>query len=263
VSGGGVTSTYGMPTFQFYDSYGTYVAQTTATSIDTEHGFWAKGWTHCLAGLPTGTYHIALMNATADGVGERIGGAEVYLYGASSANHIDNHSFFVAQQYRDLLGREPDQAGLDAWTSVITQCSSPSYRQAGETYASCVIRQRVNVVHGFWYSGEFAQRHPTVVGAGGFNNAEFSRLCHALYLLREPDQADQSFWTAQLDGTGDYDTVLKAFIYMDEYRARFEPEIGPLCDPSWDEVNSCQQQGKSWDYNSCSCPDGGGDIILY
>lgn len=261
VAGGGVNSTYGMPTFQFYDAYGTYVAQTTATSIDTENGLWAKGRTDSLAGLPTGTYNIVLLNETADGAGEQAGGAYAYLYGASSANYIDDHRFFVAQQYRDLLGREPDQAGLDAWTSVITQCSNPSYRQANETYGLCVVRQRVNVAHGFWYSAEFANRYPAVVGAGGFNNAEFSRLCHALYLLREPAQADQDFWTSQLDGTGDYDFVLKAFIYSDEYRARFEPQPGPVCEPPWEDVNNCQQQGWSWDYNSCSCS--WGNMILY
>jgi hypothetical protein len=66
---------------------------------------------------------------------------------------IDDHRFFVAQQYSDILGREPDQSGLDAWTNAIMQCSSPSSRQANETYASCVVSHRVNVAHEFWFSG--------------------------------------------------------------------------------------------------------------
>ncbi len=141
-----------------------------------------------------------------------------------------------------------------------TQCSSPSYRQANETYASCVIRQRVNVAHGFWFSGEFFQRHPAVQSAGSINNAEFTRLCHALYLQREPNEADQSFWKTHLDGSGDYDSVLKAFIYMAEYRLRFEPPPTPICDPSWGEIDCCQQQGGSWDYGGCRCTPGGGTM---
>jgi hypothetical protein len=257
VGGGGVTATYGMPKIQFYDMYGTYVAQTTATAIDGDYGLWAKGWTNCLAGLPAGTYTAELMNNTANGVGESVGTGHVYLYGAISENYIDDNQFFVAQQYRDFLNREPDQGGLNFWTGTITQCSNLSYRQANETYAQCVSRKRVDVGLAFWASQEFRQSHPGVVNPSGsptYNNSEFVRLCHVLYLNRDPSQADQDFWVGNLlETNNDYGHIIKGFINSDEYRLRFEPPPQPVCEPSWQELDSCQRQGGWWDYNYCTC----------
>ncbi len=39
-------------------------------------------------------------------------------------NPIDDARFFVRQNYADFLNREPDQGGLDYWTSQITQCGN-------------------------------------------------------------------------------------------------------------------------------------------
>jgi hypothetical protein len=256
-----VTADYGMPTFQFYDTYGTYVAQTTATSIDTENGFWAKGWTYCLAGLPAGTYSIDLINATSDGAGERVNTSMVYLYGASSGNYIDDNQYFVAQQYRDFLNREPEPAGLSFWLNQIAQCSNVTYREPNESYAQCVVRKRVEVSRGIWYSDEFLQYHAGLRNPAGtspdFNNSEFVRLCYVLYLRRDPTQAEQDFWTAPLNETNDYNNVIRGFINSDEYRLRFEPPPLPTCDPSWEEINSCQQSNGWWDYVSCQCNYGG------
>lgn len=255
-----VTSDYGMPTFQFYDMYGTYVAQSTATSIDTENGVWAKGWTYCLAGLPSGTYTINLINATADGTGERVSSAFVYLYGAESANLIDDNGYFVAQQYRDLLNREPDSIGYSNTLNDISQCSNVSYREPNETYAQCVARKRVDVSRNFWYGDEFSQYHPGLRNPPGtspdFNNSEFVRLCYVLYLRRDPTQAEMDFWLAPLNETNDYSNVIRGFINSDEYRLRFEPPPPPICNPSADELNFCYQQAGTWDYNSCSCHPG-------
>jgi hypothetical protein len=251
-----VTPSYGMPTFQFYDMYGTYVAQTQATSIDTEDGTWAKGWTNCLTGLPTGNYTVQLINATADGTGERVGLASTYLYGAQSENYIDDNQFFVSQQYYDLLNRGPDAGGLSGWTNEITQCSNVSFRQPYETYAQCVIRRRVDVSLGFWGSQEFLQLHPEVINSSGsttYDHSQFVRLCHVFYLRREPTQAEQDFWMAHLWGTEDYGGVIKGFINSDEYRLRFEPPPPEPCNPPWWEVGNCQQQPGYWDYNDCRC----------
>jgi hypothetical protein len=257
VPSSGVTTTYGMPTFQFYDPYGTFAAQTTATSIDTDNGLWAKGQSTCLTGLPAGTYTVDLINGTANGVGEKVGSGVVYLYGASSANPIDDNQFFVAQQYRDFLNREPDQSGLNFWTSQVNQCSSFNYRQPGETYADCAVRERVNVSLAFWASQEFLQLHPGVINPSGspaYNNSEFVRLCHVIYLQRDPTQADQDFWTGDLVETNnDYGHVIKGFINSDEYRLRFEPPPPPPCQPSQEDLSSCTRLGGSWDYSSCTC----------
>jgi hypothetical protein len=65
-------------------------------------------------------------------------------------NPIDAPSFFVAQQYRDFLNREPDAAGLGYWTFQITECL--------QTGASCDPEaRRINVSAAFFLSIEFQE----------------------------------------------------------------------------------------------------------
>jgi hypothetical protein len=42
----------------------------------------------------------------------------------STANPIDNKSFFVRQQYLDFLAREPDTSGFNAWLNVLSNCAT-------------------------------------------------------------------------------------------------------------------------------------------
>jgi hypothetical protein len=64
----------------------------------------------------------------------------------SMSNDIDDTMFFVEQQYRDFLGREADDNGLDFWKSGITACGDD---------ASCLQRTRVNTSGAFFLSIEF------------------------------------------------------------------------------------------------------------
>jgi hypothetical protein len=63
-------------------------------------------------------------------------------------NPIDTVEFFVRQQYLDFLGREPDQGGLEYWTSQIKGCGSD---------AGCAARRRNEVSAAFFKSAEFEQ----------------------------------------------------------------------------------------------------------
>jgi uncharacterized repeat protein (TIGR01451 family) len=63
-------------------------------------------------------------------------------------NPIDDARGFVRQNYLDFLGREPDPAGWDYWTSQITQC--------GVDYA-CNHSQRISVSAAFFIELEFQQ----------------------------------------------------------------------------------------------------------
>jgi len=65
-----------------------------------------------------------------------------------SDNPIDNSRFFVAQQYRDFLSREPDDPGLNFWTSQITECT---------TNLVCLDPRRVNTSAAFFLSIEFQE----------------------------------------------------------------------------------------------------------
>jgi subtilisin family serine protease len=64
-----------------------------------------------------------------------------------SANPVDGSAFFVAQHYRDFLGREPDDSGLNFWTGGIESCAS----------AQCVAVKRVDTSAAFFLSIEFQQ----------------------------------------------------------------------------------------------------------
>lgn len=63
-----------------------------------------------------------------------------------TSNPIDDTQTFVRQQYLDFLGREPDQGGLDYWTSQITQCGSD---------LRCVHNKRIDVSAAFFVELEF------------------------------------------------------------------------------------------------------------
>jgi len=72
------------------------------------------------------------------------------IFVGQGANPIDNSAYFVRQQYRDFLNREPDDMGWDFWiTNIDAQCYS--------TYAVCRLPNRINVSAAFFLSTEFQQ----------------------------------------------------------------------------------------------------------
>ena len=66
----------------------------------------------------------------------------------SSTNPADDARFFVRQHYLDFLNREPDEAGLQFWTTEITACGADT---------QCVARKREFVSAAFFLSIEFQQ----------------------------------------------------------------------------------------------------------
>jgi len=67
-----------------------------------------------------------------------------------TSNPLDNSNaqFFVRQHYIDFLNREPDQSGLNFWSSEITNCGAD---------AACIDLKRANVSAAFFLSIEFQQ----------------------------------------------------------------------------------------------------------
>ena len=65
---------------------------------------------------------------------------------APNANPLDSPEFFVRQQYVDVLGREPDQGGLDYWSGQLRACGSD---------LQCINRQRIGVSGAFFVEQEF------------------------------------------------------------------------------------------------------------
>jgi choice-of-anchor B domain-containing protein len=61
---------------------------------------------------------------------------------------IDYDPFFVRQNYRDFLGREPDEPGLAFWSNQIAECMAD---------AGCTEVRRINVSAAFFLSIEFQE----------------------------------------------------------------------------------------------------------
>ncbi len=70
-------------------------------------------------------------------------------------NPIDTQREFVRWQYKDFLGREPDQAGWDFWTANITKCNNPAQRAPGHSLEQCLDFQRTTTSAAFFLSPEF------------------------------------------------------------------------------------------------------------
>ena len=136
-------------------------------------------------------------------------------------NPIDTSTEFVATHYRDFLLREPDAGGLGFWSGIINNCGAD---------AACEDFERVHVSRAFWESGEFQSR-PDVQASGlltgnpshPFDNHQFVRWCYLNYLRREPDAGGWAFWEGQLNGHGDYNAIIRAFLCSFDFRARFGP----------------------------------------
>ncbi|OLE55999.1 MAG: hypothetical protein AUG51_00280 [Acidobacteria bacterium 13_1_20CM_3_53_8] len=135
---------------------------------------------------------------------------------ALSNNMIDGARCFVKQQYWDFLSREPDQGGLDFWTSQIARC---------EFDRNCIGSQRNVVANEFFRSAEFQQTDPAMAnppGSPNFDPSVYNRAfvshCYRNFLQRDPEPGGLAFWTDVLNRTGDYTGVINAFITSYEYR---------------------------------------------
>ena len=63
-----------------------------------------------------------------------------------TSNAIDGAQYFVTKHYEDFLNRQPDQGGLDYWTSQLTRCGSDD---------SCLRAQRISISAAFFIELEF------------------------------------------------------------------------------------------------------------
>jgi len=125
--------------------------------------------------------------------------------GASGfANAADDSQFFVRQHYRDLLGREPDVAGLAYWTSQLTECGND---------AACLRSRRIGVSAAFFIEGEFQQ-------TGAF--------VYRLYksaLARQPRFAEFSEDRGQVISDGNLESsrqsLALAFVQRPEFMQRY------------------------------------------
>jgi hypothetical protein len=111
-------------------------------------------------------FNISLLNPA----GANLGGSTTAAITITDAdvpipgrNALDDPQFFVRQQYRDFLNRDPDATGLNYWTSQITQCNGDPV---------CEHNRRIDVAAAFFISQEFQQSGFFIQG---FYKAAFGR----------------------------------------------------------------------------------------
>ncbi|MCR4998904.1 MAG: DUF4214 domain-containing protein [Lachnospiraceae bacterium] len=105
---------------------------------------------------------------------------------------------FVTRMYSVVLGRTPDEAGLDDWTNRL---------ESGEA-------QAVDIVSGFFNSDEYKNMAKS--------NGEIVTDCYNAMLGREPDEGGYNDWVTRLDNGMSVNAILAGFVGSQEF--------GNLCD---------------------------------
>lgn len=152
------------------------------------------------------------------------------------SNPIDDPTFFVQQQYRDFLGRNPTGPELANDVAPLNSCLL-----AGNF--ACYHTARVHMSRTMWDKPEFRQQSRTfALGFVGdfpfelYNDDHFVSLDYFVYLQRAPDSGGYNFWLGVLNNcvaasnsffscpscsTQCYHDSINAFLSSTEYRSRF------------------------------------------
>jgi hypothetical protein len=134
---------------------------------------------------------------------------------AQDPNPIDDAHYFVRWNYKDFLGREPDQSGGDYWAGQITQCG---------TDASCIDSKRVDVSGAFFLSIEFQETGFLVylMHQAAFDTGEHLKLKTFLADTREIGRGvivNQGEWKTQLETNKQ--SFINAFVARPQFTSRY------------------------------------------
>lgn len=130
-------------------------------------------------------------------------------------NDLDDHGFFVEQQYRDFLSREADDSGLSFWTNEIEQCGVDP---------GCVEVKRINTSAAFFLSIEFQE---TGYMLYRFNKASFGTMPRRNEFLVDMQSAGQGVivgapgWEQKLEDNKR--RVADEWMEKPEFKQRFDP----------------------------------------
>jgi len=80
LGGSGLSTQYGMPVAEYYDEYGTFIGQQTASYVAGD-GSWLQSPTPNLSGVYSGVYTVVITNTDWDGSRIVVGTATLWLYG--------------------------------------------------------------------------------------------------------------------------------------------------------------------------------------
>jgi hypothetical protein len=158
-NGSAPTSSSARISGQIFDPGGQPVSGATVTvssavnfirAITDSNGFYK------VEGLPVGdtytvtpsraNYVFSPANRTFSLVADRTDATFTAMAAGPDANPLETPEFFVRQQYLDVLGREPEQGGLDYWSGQLRACGSDP---------NCLNARRTAVSAAFFIAQEF------------------------------------------------------------------------------------------------------------
>ena len=122
------------------------------------------------------------------------------VFTSDALNPLDTPEYFVRQQYVDLLGREPDEAGFNYWSDQILACAGA---------ALCVNARRRDIGAAFFIEQEFQ-----LTGSFIYN-------VYAGALIRKPAFNEYSSDRQQVVGGANLDAAKTAFAQSFVQRSEF------------------------------------------
>jgi len=108
-----------------------------------------------------------------------------------------NNSDFVTLVYQNVLGRDPDQSGLDYWTGILDSST----------------QTRGQVMVGFSESPEYQTL---------MTNKIYVTMTYIGLLRRSPDQSGFDYWVNIIDQGATGLGLIDGFLYSTEYQGRFD-----------------------------------------
>jgi uncharacterized repeat protein (TIGR01451 family) len=134
----------------------------------------------------------------------------------SGSNPIDGVEFFILQQYRDILNRQPDQAGFQNWINTLAPCPNGGF---GEPPTSNC--DRLHVAAGFFQSDEFLNR-----GYFAFRFYMVSYGVRPTYAQFIPDMAQVGGPKSPADEEASKVAYANAFVQRPEFTAKYGSASG-------------------------------------
>ena len=131
--------------------------------------------------------------------------------GSSVVNPVDDSRFFIAQQYADLTGREPDQATIDKLTAQLAACGSR---------ADCLRARRVEISTNLLLENELSG---TGVFLYGLYSTGLGRLPR--YTEFESDRTTIASQKSELEATRA--ALAAAFVERPEFKRKYPATMKP------------------------------------
>lgn len=110
-----------------------------------------------------------------------------------------NVTAFVTRNYKELLGRNPDEGGLENWCNIILNSNSDSQQETARNITK----------DGFIHSQEFKNRN--------LSNEDFVKVLYRTFLNRDGGPSEISFWANKLNTGTSRDDVVYGFAYSQEF----------------------------------------------